>query len=63
MQQDQKYDGLVPTDKKRSSGSYGRQELPRTSEDEVKAAAARIFKQKWDNTRVNPDYITLKKLV
>ncbi|CAI3950202.1 DUF4385 domain-containing protein [Commensalibacter papalotli (ex Botero et al. 2024)] len=57
-----KYDGPVPTDKKGLSGSHGRQELPRTSEDKIKAEAARIFKQKWDDARANPDYLALKEV-
>jgi hypothetical protein len=40
-----KYDGPVPDDKNGLSGAHGREELPRSSEDPVKAAAAKIFKQ------------------
>ena len=38
-----KYDGPVPTDKKGQSGSHGRAELPRSSEDPIKAESAKIF--------------------
>ncbi|CAI3935932.1 DUF4385 domain-containing protein [Commensalibacter communis] len=57
-----KYDGPVPIDKKGLSGSHGRQELPRAAEDEVKAEAARIFKQKWDDARANSNYLALKEI-
>ena len=56
-----KYDGAVPEDKKGQSGAHGRAELPRQPEDPVKAASARIFKQKWDACRANVDYQTQKK--
>jgi hypothetical protein len=56
-----KYDGPVPDDKKGLSGAHGRDELPRTPEDPVKAAAARIFKAKWDEAKVHPHYVALKQ--
>ena len=56
-----KYDGAVPDDKKGLSGAHGRDELPRTPEDPVKAAAARIFKAKWDEAKVHPRYVALKE--
>lgn len=56
-----KYAGPVPDDKKGLSGAHGRSELPRSSEDPVKAAAARIFKQKWDEAKNHPDYIQQKQ--
>ena len=56
-----KYDGAVPDDKKGLSGAHGRDELPRTPEDPVKAAAARIFKAKWDEAKVHPRYVELKQ--
>lgn len=56
-----KYDGPVPDDKKGLSGAHGRDELPRTPEDPVKAAAARIFKAKWDEAKVHPRYVALKE--
>ena len=37
------------------SGAHGREELPRSSEDPVKAAAAKIFKQKWDEAKSIPN--------
>ncbi|MCO8046046.1 DUF4385 domain-containing protein [Acinetobacter bohemicus] len=56
-----KYAGPVPEDKKGLSGSHGRDEIPRSPEDPVKAAAAKIFKQKWDEAKAHPDYIQLKQ--
>ena len=56
-----KYDGAVPADKKGLSGAHGRAELARTPEDPVKAAAAKIFKQKWDEAKIHPRYIELKQ--
>ena len=56
-----KYDGAVPDDKKGLSGAHGREELPRTPEDPIKAAAARIFKAKWDEAKVHPRYVELKQ--
>ncbi|QQN89007.1 DUF4385 domain-containing protein [Acinetobacter variabilis] len=56
-----KYDGPVPDDKKGLSGAHGREELPRSSEDPVKAAAAKIFKQKWDEAKVHPEYVRQKQ--
>ena len=55
-----KYDGPVPDTKKGLSGAHGRKELPRQKEDPIKAAAARIFKTKWDEAKRNPDYIQQK---
>ncbi|MCB2380125.1 DUF4385 domain-containing protein [Hymenobacter sp. BT635] len=52
-----KYDGPVPDDKKGQSGAHGRAELPRSPEDPEKAAAAAIFKAKWDEAKVHPDYV------
>ena len=56
-----KYDGPVPQDKKGLSGAHGRSELPRSHEDPVKAAAANIFKQKWNDAKNHPDYIQQKR--
>ncbi len=56
-----KYVGPVPEDKKGLSGAHGREERPRSSEDPVKAAAAKIFKQKWDEARIHPTYLEQKK--
>jgi len=52
-----KYDGPVPDDKKGQSGAHGRPELPRAPEDPEKAAAAAIFKLKWDEAKQHPDYL------
>lgn len=56
-----KYKGAVPDDKKGLSGAHGRDELPRDAEDPIKAAAAKIFKQKWDEAKQHPDYIKQKE--
>ena len=56
-----KYDGPVPEDKKGLSGAHGRDELPRQVEDPIKAAAAQIFKQKWDEAKLHPMYIEQKQ--
>lgn len=56
-----KYDGPVPDDKKGQSGAHGRKELPRQKEDPIKAESARIFKEKWDEAKINPKYIEMKK--
>lgn len=56
-----KYDGPVPDDKKGLSGAHGREELPRSSEDPVKAAAAKIFKQKWEEAKIHPEYVRQKQ--
>lgn len=55
-----KYKGAVPVDKKGLSGAHGREELLRQVEDPVKAAAAAIFKTKWDEAKQNLDYLRLK---
>lgn len=56
-----KYAGPVPEDKKGVSGAHGRPRLDRQPEDPLKAEAARIFKVKWDEARVHPDYLRLKE--
>ena len=56
-----KYDGPVPEDKKGLSGAHGRDELPRQVEDPIKAAAAQIFKQKWDEAKLHPMYLEQKQ--
>ena len=55
-----KYDGPVPDDKKGQSGSHGRAQLDRQTEDPVKAESARIFKAKWDEAKQHPDYLRQK---
>ena len=55
-----KYEGPVPEDKKGQSGSHGRAELERSPEDPVKAEAARIFKEQWDQAKANQVYQMLK---
>lgn len=57
-----KYDGPVPSDKKGQSGSHGRQELPRTKEDPVKAESARIFYERYVTAKNDKEYLRLKKL-
>ncbi|WP_122899753.1 DUF4385 domain-containing protein [Acinetobacter sp. B51(2017)] len=56
-----KYKGAVPEDKKGLSGAHGRDELPRSPEDPIKAQAAAIFKQKWDAAKQHPDYLVQKQ--
>lgn len=56
-----KYKGPVPNDKKGLSGAHRREELPRQQEDAIKAAAARIFKVKWDEAKQHSHYIALKE--
>ena len=56
-----KYNGSVPDDKKGLSGAHGREELPRSAEDPVKAESARIFKAQWDIAKNHPKYIKLKE--
>ena len=51
-----KYDGPVPDDKKGQSGAHGRDELPRTAEDSVKAESARIFYERYDAAKNDLDY-------
>jgi hypothetical protein len=56
-----KYNGPVPEDKKGLSGAHGRDELPRSDEDPVKAKAAQIFKAAWDAVEENPEYRSQKQ--
>lgn len=51
-----KYDGPVPVDKKGQSGAHGRKELPRSKEDPVKAASARIFHERYMQAKNDPQY-------
>lgn len=51
-----KYDGPVPDDKKGQSGAHGRRELPRSTEDPVKAESARIFHEKYMEAKGDPIY-------
>ena len=51
-----KYDGPVPANKKGQSGAHGREELPRQTEDPVKAASARIFYKHWRAAAEDEDY-------
>lgn len=55
-----KYDGAVPATKKGQSGAHGREQLPQQSQDlqnaQIKAEAAQIFKQTWDECRASHDY-------
>ncbi|WP_291352246.1 DUF4385 domain-containing protein [Acinetobacter sp. UBA3106] len=55
-----KYKGAVPADKKGLSGAHGRDVLPYSPEDQVKAAAAQIFKQKWNQAKTHTKYLELK---
>ncbi len=51
-----KYDGPVPADRKGQSGAHGRAELPRDLEDPEKAAAARVFYERWRAAMAHPEY-------
>lgn len=51
-----KYDGPVPADKKGQSGAHGRKELPRSEEDPIKAASARIFHERYIEAKNDPEY-------
>lgn len=55
-----KYEGKVPDDKKGQSGAHGRKEMARGSGDPEKAAAAAIFKAKWDIAKENEEYLRQK---
>ena len=56
-----KYDGPVPDDKKGQSGAHGRDQLPLSPEDPVKAESARIFYAKYLEAREDPAYKAQKK--
>lgn len=56
-----KYAGAVPVDRKGLSGAHGRATLARSPEDPIKAAAAQIFKSKWDQAKQHPRYIQLRQ--
>jgi Domain of unknown function (DUF4385) len=56
----QKYDGVVPDNKKGQSGAHGRAQLPR-QEDPLKAESAQIFYDKYRLAREDPDYKKLRK--
>ncbi|GAA5005960.1 DUF4385 domain-containing protein [Acinetobacter puyangensis] len=57
-----KYKGAVPENKKGLSGAHGREQLPRSEEDEIKAKAAEIFKEKWHQAKQHPEYLKQKEL-
>lgn len=56
-----KYDGPVPTDKKGQSGAHGRDELPRSAEDPLKAQSAAIFYQRYEQVKDDGEYKTMAK--
>lgn len=56
-----KYDGPVPADKKGQSGAHGRKELPRDTEDPVKAESARIFYSRYETANNDSEYQTMMK--
>ncbi len=56
-----KYAGAVPEGKKGQSGSHGRPELPRSTEDPVKAESARIFYEAYSAVRNDPEYQRMLK--
>ena len=47
---------LCPPTRRGRAAPHGRPELPRAPEDPEKAAAAAIFKQRWDEARAHPAY-------
>ena len=54
-----KYNGPVPDDRKGQSGPHGREELPRldrTEQDAEKAAAARVFYERWRAAVAHTEY-------
>lgn len=51
-----KYVGPVPPDKKGQSGAHGRDEAP-PDRDYGKLESAKIFKEKLDAIRTDPDYV------
>lgn len=55
-----KYDGPVPADKKGKSGAHGREQLPQSAEDPIKAESARIFYEFYDRARNDEKYKKLK---
>ena len=57
-----KYDGPVPAGKKGQSGAHGREELPRQTEDPIKAASARIFYIHWRAAAEDEDYKKKRKV-
>ena len=56
-----KYEGPVPDDKKGQSGAHGRDELPRSVEDPVKAESACIFHERYTTAKNDTRYITMVK--
>lgn len=54
-----KYDGPVPDDKKGQSGAHGRKQLPRTTEDPVKAESARIFYERYETAKNDATYLKM----
>lgn len=57
-----KYDGPVPENKKGQSGAHGRAELPRTTEDPIKAESAQIFYEHYVAAKEDVEYLQMKKL-
>jgi len=55
-----KYDGPVPADKRGQSGAHGRAVLP-FEPDSLKAAAAAIFRAKWEEAKTDPTYLRLRQ--
>lgn len=56
-----KYDGPVPADKKGQSGAHGREQLPKSPEDPVKAESARIFYGYYEKAKSDDVYIDAMK--
>lgn len=56
-----KYDGPVPHDKKGQSGAHGRTELPRSTEDPIKAESAQIFYAHYELAKNDEVYQQMKQ--
>lgn len=56
-----KYDGPVPDDKKGQSGAHGREELPKTDEDSMKAKSAQIFYRCYEEAKNDREYQKMKQ--
>ena len=53
--------GVTPKVKVELNDAITTEKQPRSTEDQVKAAVAKIFKDKSDQAKLNPKYIELKE--
>ena len=58
---DRKNKGVTSTVKVEVNDAIASEKQPRNTEDQVKAAVAKIFKDKSDQAKLNPKYIELKE--